>query len=343
MSDTRLSEHMVARQVCPSPAPFFPETHQEVPPPPDRRSEGAQLAGCPGPYSRSDVSTHWMSATELSEFVACPERHRIRYREGFHETRLQLYERGRLSPSARGKALHDYLARVQPEWNVEQRHTTMTRAISRHARYELVTPEDHADELIAVANRFLSTEWWSRASSAERQHREMPFVFRLDRDTTLTGSLDLAYEEAGRWTIVDYKASALPGGVERSVALRQFARRYEVQAAVYALALDALGTAGKVTRVVLYSLESCAAVEIAVTPWLLTQWRSALSVLAMRARLGHYGNGPRWSADQCPGCPYLRLCRPPGAPDAANDVSTQVAETALPRGRTTDVGMQPAP
>ena len=47
-----------------------------------------------------------------------------------------------------------------------------------------------------------------RARRAGRCYREMPLVFHLEDGRMLEGVLDLAFEEEGVWTVVDFKTDA---------------------------------------------------------------------------------------------------------------------------------------
>jgi ATP-dependent exoDNAse (exonuclease V) beta subunit len=47
-----------------------------------------------------------------------------------------------------------------------------------------------------------------RAGKAERCHRELPAMLRLEENRLLEGVIDLAFLEGGAWTIVDFKSDA---------------------------------------------------------------------------------------------------------------------------------------
>ena len=61
---------------------------------------------------------------------------------------------------------------------------------------------------------------WERARNAKRRLVEVPFALRVDRrrelglaaapaDTLLQGAIDLVFEEADGWMLVDYKSDAV--------------------------------------------------------------------------------------------------------------------------------------
>jgi ATP-dependent exoDNAse (exonuclease V) beta subunit len=61
---------------------------------------------------------------------------------------------------------------------------------------------------VAAVEEALRHPLLERASTAERVHRELPVMHRLDDGRMLEGVLDLAFVEDGRWTIVDFKTDA---------------------------------------------------------------------------------------------------------------------------------------
>ena len=44
-----------------------------------------------------------------------------------------------------------------------------------------------------------------RARAARRRHREFPFVLTVEEGKLLEGTIDLAFQEDGRWIVVDFK------------------------------------------------------------------------------------------------------------------------------------------
>lgn len=82
-----------------------------------------------------------------------------------------------------------------------------------------------------------------RARKAERCHREYPIVLRLDDGRLLEGILDLAFLEAGTWTIVDFKTD---------VDVTERKENYERQLRWYAFGLAEL--TGRPVRAVLLSV-----------------------------------------------------------------------------------------
>jgi ATP-dependent helicase/nuclease subunit A len=83
----------------------------------------------------------------------------------------------------------------------------------------------------------------ARAKASERSHREYPIVLKLEDGRLLEGILDLAFLDAGTWTIVDFKT-------DTDVADR--GEQYKHQLQWYAFGLREL--TGMPVRAVLFSL-----------------------------------------------------------------------------------------
>jgi ATP-dependent helicase/nuclease subunit A len=102
-----------------------------------------------------------------------------------------------------------------------------------HARMLGATPEE-IEHAVQAALGALSHPLLAQARDSERYHRELPIMLKLDSRKTLEGVVDLAFEKAGRWHIVDFKTDA-DVSVNRS--------RYERQLRWYSLALARLNNA----------------------------------------------------------------------------------------------------
>jgi ATP-dependent helicase/nuclease subunit A len=84
----------------------------------------------------------------------------------------------------------------------------------------------------AVVERVLSHDLLKRAGRAAGRgacRRETPITFTLDDGTLVEGVVDLAFEEDGAWTVVDYKT-------DREIADRG-EEQYRRQVALYASAI----------------------------------------------------------------------------------------------------------
>jgi ATP-dependent exoDNAse (exonuclease V) beta subunit len=72
----------------------------------------------------------------------------------------------------------------------------------------LALDEPDAAAAVGVVERVLAHELLGRARRAEARgacRRETPVTLTLDEGTLVEGVVDLAFEEDGRWTVVDYK------------------------------------------------------------------------------------------------------------------------------------------
>jgi ATP-dependent helicase/nuclease subunit A len=92
-----------------------------------------------------------------------------------------------------------------------------------------------ADEAVAaatVAERVLAHDLLARgraADAAGRCRRETPVTYTLPDGTLVEGVVDLAFEEGGRWVVVDYKTDRELAGLGED--------RYRAQVALYASAI----------------------------------------------------------------------------------------------------------
>ena len=121
------------------------------------------------------------------------------------------------------------------------------RAISAlaevHGRILSALPEEHAAAVLAV-ERVLGHRMLIRARAAEARgacRRETPVTMVDDEGTLVEGIVDLAFEEDGVWTVVDYKTDR----ELRTIGEDQYRR----QVALYASAI-AQATGHKATGVI---------------------------------------------------------------------------------------------
>jgi ATP-dependent exoDNAse (exonuclease V) beta subunit len=106
-------------------------------------------------------------------------------------------------------------------------------AAALHARV-LGAPDDERDAAATVVARVLQHEVWQQARAAAESgracRREAPISFMRD-GTLIDGQIDLAFETAAGWTVVDFKTDAELGANEDV---------YRRQVALYADALSAI-------------------------------------------------------------------------------------------------------
>jgi ATP-dependent helicase/nuclease subunit A len=92
--------------------------------------------------------------------------------------------------------------------------------------------DDEADAAATVVTRLLSHELMRRAGAADARgacRRETPVTCMLADGTMIEGVVDLAFEERGAWTVVDYKTDRELGAVGED--------RYRRQVALYVAAV----------------------------------------------------------------------------------------------------------
>jgi ATP-dependent exoDNAse (exonuclease V) beta subunit len=72
----------------------------------------------------------------------------------------------------------------------------------------LGAPEEEIEHAIGAAQAALAHPIIQRAQSAERMHRELPIILKLEDRKVLEGIIDLAFFDQGAWQIVDFKTDA---------------------------------------------------------------------------------------------------------------------------------------
>jgi ATP-dependent exoDNAse (exonuclease V) beta subunit len=82
-------------------------------------------------------------------------------------------------------------------------------AVSQMREYGCSQEECHAALLRVRAAT--SHQILANANRAERVHRELPIMLRLDDGSLIEGRADLAYFDGTRWTVVDFKTGEADG------------------------------------------------------------------------------------------------------------------------------------
>ena len=102
-----------------------------------------------------------------------------------------------------GRLVHELLARVSFDAPPE----TVVDLALVHARLLDLTDDD-ARAAASVAGRVLASDLLKRARAANQRgtcRRETPVMLRDADESLVEGTVDLAFEESGRWTVVDFK------------------------------------------------------------------------------------------------------------------------------------------
>jgi ATP-dependent helicase/nuclease subunit A len=140
---------------------------------------------------------------------------------------LRLRDPDRPSGPAFGTLVHAVLARAPFEASPAELHD-----IALLEARLLAMSEDDAASAAAIAGSVMKHELLGRARRADARgacRRETPVTLTLDDGTLVEGVVDLAFEENGAWTVVDYKT-------DRQIAT-DGEEQYRRQLAAYALAI----------------------------------------------------------------------------------------------------------
>ncbi len=128
----------------------------------------------------------------------------------------------------RGALLHDALATADLANAQAAAHRANALAQERGR-------PDLGAEISAAVRRTLGSAFFDRVRAARRVERELPLVIHQAGDPAVIteGYVDLAFEEADGWVVVDYKSDAAPSP--------DTIRGYQEQVRAYARALEAAG------------------------------------------------------------------------------------------------------
>jgi ATP-dependent helicase/nuclease subunit A len=127
-----------------------------------------------------------------------------------------------------GLLVHELLSRAPFDANAD----TLAGLAEVQARL-LGLSIDEAREAVTAAGRAMAHDLWRRARAAAARgacRRETPATITLPDGTLVEGVVDLAFEEEGSWTVVDYKS-------DRQIAA-DGEDRYRRQVALYASAIE---------------------------------------------------------------------------------------------------------
>ena len=99
-----------------------------------------------------------------------------------------------------GTLVHAALATVQLDADA----VAVREAVVLQARV-LGASADEATAAVDTVRAALAHPLLRRAAAARRCRREAPVTLRLDDGTLVEGVVDVAFEEQGAWTVVDFK------------------------------------------------------------------------------------------------------------------------------------------
>jgi len=128
-------------------------------------------------------------------------------------------------------------------WELPERDDELRELLRRYAWEEGVVDDAQNREAVASAYELLQrvrrSDVFGWIAAAREVYREVPFVQRIG-ERTIHGVIDLLMrDETDQWRLVDYKTSWLGESVSEA-DLAAHARRYHLQAGVYAAAVQAL-------------------------------------------------------------------------------------------------------
>jgi ATP-dependent helicase/nuclease subunit A len=90
---------------------------------------------------------------------------------------------------------------------LDAERAAITALAQVHSRLLGATAEE-IDQAIQAAEAALAHPLIGRARNAERMHRELPIILKLENQKVLEGIIDLAFVDQGAWQIVDFKTDA---------------------------------------------------------------------------------------------------------------------------------------
>src|SRR5205823_12129770 len=80
----------------------------------------------------------------------------------------------------------------------------VTQLVELHGRLLGATEEEVKAAAEAVVSA-LDHPLLRHAAAAGRCHREFPLIIKVDEKEIVEGTIDLAFEQAGRWVVIDFK------------------------------------------------------------------------------------------------------------------------------------------
>lgn len=263
------------------------------------------------------------TATELQCFATCPNQYRWRYVHGARNGRLitptlDELERTRVDAS-RGQIIHLYLQRHEDHWSEATMCDKLRDTIARSVDYPLASPEQYVEEFLPDVQRFLASPQYELMRSADEVLKEVSLQLRLHGQPgcVIEARPDVLIRRHGRWHIIDYKTARFHSAPNPLLALLDDTLRYEMQAALYLIALrECMGKHTVDSFTFFYTAHGVAVQETPTDVWL-DGAEQLLSPMARWIQQGALGpTDPVWSASKCGGCDFRKtVCKPVGDPE----------------------------
>lgn len=344
-----LPDQMHATRGAPRPAPFNPATGSvpaqviepqtivlrkdrapnwphDLPDPPidlSMESYGPAIARRLATFCDEVSSTYPFTATELQTFANCPRRYQWHHHLGASFGRLITVmpddlERYRVNES-RGRIIHLYLERHEHGWGEGKMRQVMRDSIARSVDYPLEKPEQYVDEFLPDVHRFLTSEQYELLRAADEVHRERAIHVHIPGQPgcEVEAKPDVMFRHNRRWYVIDFKTANFSGSPSPLSALLEDTLRYELQAALYLIALQSwVGKHAVDSFTFFYTAHGVAVQETPSDVWL-DGWRAMVPSISRLIQKKAFGPlDPQWSRSKCSGCTIRdTVCKPVGDPD----------------------------
>lgn len=274
-----------------------------------------------GPVDDLSPLRRTWTASELLQFETEPWRHWWGYRQSLSQTVLALDPEGAIAalhPSERGAILHEYLRHHQAGWSPEERRARMRSVLLRRLPLAHPAADPAVDRLLQHVAGYEASGVADRLRRAAVVRHEVPFLVSLGAGLRLEGKIDVLWQDVpgGAWHLLDFKSAQIgASGDAVGPILDAETRQYEIQAAVYAIAARRLLPGVVDDFTFLYTDHGLTRVLPIADAWV-ESWTARIHEIVARIRANDYGPPPVYRAEVCRHCPFRRMCRPAGDPEA---------------------------
>lgn len=185
-----------------------------------------------------EIAQAELAVTALGDFARCPMLYRWRYELRVPPERKKMGSTPVfLDPATVGTLYHRCMQLL--DFHQPQRPRDLLTRVLGEMELEAAGQLDGLDEeLTKILAMMQGGAMWKRLACAKQLYRELDFVLAVG-PASLRGQIDLLYEDAEGWHIVDYKSDR----VEAKDAPAH-ARAYELQMLVYSLAAGKMAACG---------------------------------------------------------------------------------------------------
>ena len=268
-------------------------------------------------------SDYSCTATELQTFANCPRQYYWQHHLGTRNGRLLPVMQDDLARhrvhESRGRIIHLYLQRHEVGWSETKMRDKMRDTIVRSVDYPLEAPEQYVPEFLPDIQRFLASKQYELLRTADEVHRERPITVRIPGQPgcEIETRPDVMFRNNRRWYVIDYKTANFSGSPNPLLSLLDDTLRYELQAALYLIALqECMGKHAVESFTFYYTAHAVAVQETPTDVWL-DGWRAIVPSISRWIQKKNFGPAePRYTQHKCTGCPFRdTVCKPVGDPD----------------------------